>query len=35
VDQNKSFFIHNGKQYYTLYDFPHLIKRLTSLFEKT
>jgi len=34
MDQNKPFFIHNGKQYYASYDFPHLIKIFASLLRK-
>lgn len=34
VHPDKPFFIHNGKKYYASFDFPHLVKRLASLFRK-
>lgn len=34
VHSNKPYFIHNGKKYYASFDFPHLVKRLASLFRK-
>lgn len=30
VDVENPYFIYNNKKYYTLYDFPHLVKRLAS-----
>lgn len=34
VSEHKPYFIYNNKIYYTCFDFPHLIKRLTSFLRK-
>ena len=34
ITTEKPYFTHNGKTYYASFDFPHLIKRLTSFFRK-